>query len=405
MITRKHQYVSNKRTRNKYTNHQKIVSSQHIKILKRFWKSICKNKKEQSISTIRQLEDSDYSEIRENPMYSNIPDKIRRDFESSSQQGIRYNTTLKRGRNVAIYIAFPSKANLHTKIPIYLNNIIAWLNFISEFASSQCSQTLNIYLLLNDAKKQIPEIDTEPIDTINANTAFTTACSRVNYIFIFRREEWFKVLMHETFHCFGLDFSSSVGDESNQCILSIFPAVHPNTDIRLYETFCEMWAEIFYFMFCSFTNSAGKPVGFSKSLFIREVRREQLFSIYQSNKVLNRSGFQYRDMMQQLEKDKPQYRENTQAFSYYVLKSLMLWNIDAFLAWCVKNNGLRHIIQFDESRIPEYCEFVADLVKTDGSYKRMIERMNSPLNINIQHNNMYNMKTTMRMTITDPGWI
>jgi hypothetical protein len=349
---------------------------------------------EQTVPETTELTDADLSTIKLNPMYSHIPEEIRRDFESKIKQGIVYETTLERGRKVAIYIAFPNTAKLHKKMPTYLNNIVAWLNFISEFASSQCSQKLNIYLLLSDAKKEIPEIDAEPIDMINANTAFTTSCSPVNYIFVFRREEWFKVLMHETFHCFGLDFSSERGDESNKRILSIFPAVHPATDVRLYETFCEMWAEIFYFMFGLFNTPR-----FSGAKFIRKLQKEQLFSMHQSNKILNRSGFEYKDIQQVLPKKK--YTEKTQAFSYYVLKSLMLWNIDSFLEWCIKYNGADSPIQFDKSKIPEYCAFVEQLVKTDGSYKRMIERTNRDrINSNVD----YNANTTMRMTADDPEW-
>ena len=417
-MTRKCPKSKNNRTRKTRTL---VVSSQRVKLLKHYWKSICKNKLEQSVQETTELTDSDFSTMRGNSMYQHIPDKIRHNFESTSQQGILCKTTLKRGRKVNIYIAFSNVAKLHSKIPTYLNNIIAWLNFISEFASSQCSKTLNIFLILNDANKLIPEIDAEPIDTINANTAFTTSCSLVNSIFVFRREEWFKVLMHETFHCFGLDFSSSLGDESNKCILSIFPAINPNTDIRLYETYCEMWAEIFYFMFFQFTNSKGEYSRFSESRLIRELRREQLFSIFQSNKILKRSGFKYSDVTHIVPSGKSQYEEKTQAFSYYVLKSLMLWNVDKFLEWCIKYNNKDSIIQFDKSRIPEYCAFAEELVKTDGQYKIMAERVRP--NSAIVPRSCFaegidqrvfcdisklrgspDAKNTMRMTSNDPSW-
>jgi hypothetical protein len=398
LMTRKHFKLKNARTRHK-TQRKTVISSQHFNLLKHYWKSICKNKMEQSVQETTELTDSDFSTIRDNPMYQHIPKQIRHHFESTETHGILCKTNLKRGRNVNIYIAFTKTAKLHSKTPIYLNNIIAWLNFISEFASSHCSQKLNIFLLLNDAKKRIPEIDAEPIDVINANTAFTTACSAVNYIFVFRREEWFKVLMHETFHCFGLDFSSSFGDESNKHILSIFPAINPNTDVRLYETYCEMWAEIFYFMFCQFTKSTGECSRFSESRFIRELRREQLFSIFQSNKILNRSRFKYSDMTHSVPSGIAQYREKTQAFSYYVLKSLMLWNVDKFLEWCVKHNKKESPIQFDKSRIPEYCVFVEELVKTDRQYRIMTERTTFHKLLDTS-----NAKITMRMTANDPDW-
>ena len=253
-----------------------------------------------------------------------------------------------------------------------LTDVLTWLNFISAIASPKCSQTLHVYLLLTDAKKRIPDSDAEPIDMIHANTAFTTSCSEMNNIFLFRREEWFKVFMHETFHCFGLDFSSSVGDKSNDRILSIFPAVDPKTDIRLYETFCEMWAELFNLMFC--TCSAR----FSETRFFRHLVKEQIFSIQQSNKILKRAGYCYKDIL--TFPASPLYKENTPAFSYYVIKSIMLWNLDRFLKWCSMYSMPEHgtiPIQFHVANINRYCDLVEDMTKRDGGYERATGKYNT----------------------------
>jgi len=267
------------------------LSSKNIHFLKKSWQSICKYKAA-TCPPYNPIQDSDIQHIQETGMYPHIPGKIRQIFESSQHRGIKCETELLRGRKVAIYIASSQSIN----VDIYLNNIVAWLNFISDVASHNCAQTLNVYLLLTDAKKQLPEIDTEPIDQIHANTAFTTSCSSMNDIFVFRQEEWFKVFMHETFHCFGLDFSSSKNDESNSRILSLFPALNPSTDVRLYETFCEMWGEVFHLLFCLFTDKNGKGRPFSEAKFYKALRKEQRFSIYQSNKILRRAGYKYREL-------------------------------------------------------------------------------------------------------------
>ena len=325
-------------------------------------------------------------------MYPHIPEKIRHIFESSSHShGIKYETTLLRGRKVVIYIASPNPVDSQ----IYLNNIIAWLNFASEIASPKCAQTLHIYLLLTDAKKRLPEIDTEPIDQIHANTAFTTSCSFTNDIFVFRREEWFKVFIHETFHCLGLDFSSSTDDDSNSRILSLFPKIDPTTDIRLYETFCEMWAEVFHLLFCLFTTSNGEWLQFSEAKFYKALHKEQVFSIHQSNKILKRAGHQYKDLFlsDPLDKSK-KYKENTPAFSYYVIKSLMLWNLDRFMKWC-EPNGLQFNVS--PNGIMEYCDLVEELAKHDRGYKRMVERISNGKKREDQ-------VTTLRMTSIDTKW-
>lgn len=367
------------------------LSAKNIQLLKKSWNRICKYKSSTPTSNSNPITDTDISHIKNTGMYTHIPEKIRQIFESTKQQGIRYETILTRGRKVVIYIAAPSLLNTTT----YLNNIIAWLNFISDIASTKCAQTLHIYLLLTDAKKRLPEIDTEPIDQIHANTAFTTSCSSVNDIFVYRREEWFKVLMHETFHCFGLDFSSSIGDESNAHILSIFHQVDPKTDIRLYETFCEMWGEVFHLLFCLFTKSSGKCLPFSDAKFQKALHKEQMFSIEQSNKILRRTGYQYKEMFS-APLAKKKYTENTPAFSYYVIKSLMLFNLDRFMKWCAKySTGM---IQFRQNHIAEYCDFVEELTKRDGGYSNIVERTN------FSGSKGGEEIDTLRMTSIDPEW-
>lgn len=403
------------------------LSSQTYQILTSSWNQLCKHVVDSSESYLSvkktSLTKSDISTLQKTNMYSYIPEKIRHEFESSHQFGVKCETTLKRGRKVVIYLAIPKDEDFN--IDVSLKNMIAWLNFVSEVASSKCSQTLNIYLLLTNAKKRSPEVDTEPIDTIHANTAFTTYCLPLNDIYVFRREEWFKVFMHETFHCFGLDFSSSVGDDSNRRIISLFKAVDPNTDIRLYETFCELWAEVFYLMFCLFMDTRGKCSHFSSSKYFAALQKERRFSIYQSNKILKRAGYNYKTIFIQPLVNKPKYREKTQAFSYYVIKSLMMWNLDRFVKWCdeycgrgesdkysgreavgIQSNSREQSspefetppIQFILKNIPEYCNLVEELVETDGGYRHMTVQIITPPKIKLRG---IDLSHTLRMTSID----
>ena len=45
------------------------------------------------------------------------------------------------------------------------------------------------------------------LDQDNCNTAVTYACAIKGECLIYRKEEWFKVLIHETMHALCLDFS------------------------------------------------------------------------------------------------------------------------------------------------------------------------------------------------------
>ena len=358
------------------------------------------------------MNDAYVKQIQTNNMYEGIPNAIRNEFESTSQRGIKTEFILPRGRRVVVYIAVPAKSkDRPTDFMEYLNRILMWLHFIDEFASPKCTQTLNIYMLLTDAKKIMPKYDYDAVDIVHANTAFTTSCSINSNIFIFRREEWFKVFIHETFHCFGFDFSSSDRDISNKRILSIFPALSPDTDVRLYETSCEMWAELVHMMFCLFykpcshtTNHTHicnhKCVPFSAHAFSRILERERIFSIYQSNKLLHRAGYQYADLFAVPTRDNQHYTENTYVFSYYVIKSLMLWNLDKFMDWCVKYSNVNGYppMQFNNTHIADYCDLVLELTRNDEDYRKMTKMAKRK---NKSRANRRLPENTLRMTSID----
>jgi len=377
------------------------VSSQTLRILDRQWTRISKNMNNTDLGS-EPLNPEQVDAIKRSNMYSVVPPEIRELFEKMDCVGAYLKTDLPKDRTAHIYIVEDDKpltyedksspTNASGKYATYLRFIVAWLRYVSSIASPTCSKELHIYLLLTDAKKVLPDSHSDPVDVLHANTAFTTACSSKNTIFIFRREEWFKVLLHETFHCMGLDFSHLLdSDVSNRRILSIFPAIEPGTDIRLYETFCEMWAEIFHLMFCLFTNKHGAIQSFSSKKYASALRREQLFSIYQSNKLLKRAGYKYRELFVKPDANPP-YKENTQAFSYYVIKSILLWNVDAFVKW--SNDGSPDLIQFAPERITEYCDLVERLAKSTDYGK-----------IHTVTSKKHCLRKTMRMTAIDPVWV
>lgn len=410
-MTRRHRRdIRIHQTRNNRNIIMPPVSSRTIQVLKQSWDLICKS--DYHLPDTTQLDEKNINTIRSQPMYNYIPEEIRREFESTEQQGFKTEFALPRGRKVIIYVVLPihklspSSGKVQMDVREYVNRVIKWLYFIDRVASQQCAQTLNIYLLLTDAKKQVPIHSSVQIDMVHANTAFTTSCSPKNDIFIFRREEWFKVFMHETFHCFGLDFSAHSNSDSNKCILSIFPAIDPNIDVRLYETFCEMWAELFHMLFCLFyvpLDSYGDKLNdtclpFSKRRFIRTLSNERIFSIYQSNKLLMHSGYKYKDLFSAPKRGKSYYTEKTPAFSYYVIKSLMLWNLDMFIDWCLKyasSHNNSPPIQFKENNIAKYCDFVMELTQNDKRYRRATEQIFYP------KRRSFNIAKSLRMTSID----
>jgi hypothetical protein len=248
--------------------------------------------------------------------------------------------------------------------------IFLWLSIALQYSPKKCSQNLHIYLYFTDLEKTLPKRG-EIIKEINANTAFTTFCKPSTEITLFREEEWFKVFIHESFHCLGLDFSEFDNNGTNKKILSIFPV---SSDVRIFETYCEMWAEILNVMFMVFfsariTSSLNDSI-IEKMIHKTEllINQERIFSLFQCVKVLEFYGMDYCDLYEKNEKSHIarlyRYKENTQVLSYYILKPIYMFFVDDFIEWCIKHNN--YSLNFNKSpkllnrNMDEYCNFIQE---------------------------------------------
>ena len=290
--------------------------------------------------------------VEKNDLFNIIPHAIRTDIE------INYITA-----HLITYIINKKTVNYHIYEKTELNsrtidNMIykmnLWLSIATEQANNECSNKLDIHLFLTDHKKITPEQD-KPVDRIHANTAFTTSCSQHNRVYIYRKEEWFKVFIHETFHCLGLDFSHMDVRESNMIINNIFST--NIADIRLYESYCETWAETFNIIFIAFFKTPSKVDYTSMfELFQKMYNEELTFSIYQMISILRKQNIRYSDMIHN--GGGLSYYEKTNAFSYYIIKSINMFHMNHFITWCNKNN--KNILNFTDTQdnILKYCDFI-----------------------------------------------
>ena len=287
--------------------------------------------------------------------YNSIPELIRKNIENIKREIIfQHRFTLEIGdKTFYVFLWFPtfikttnqyqstilmSDIQIQEKVNRILQKIYIWLSIATSYINrSTCSKTVNIYLYLTDHKKMLPNSETHPILQINANTAFTTGCIHDHTnIYIYREEEWFKVLMHETMHNLGLDFIKINNEQVNHKIHQTFPI--SVSDIRLYETYAEMWANIMNILFVVyFTDTPSKkgrlPIVRWTQLFTKRLYLEQLFSLFQATKILCFHKLKYSDLF--VVEKAQLYKEETQVFCYYILKSIWLLNINSFLEFCV----------------------------------------------------------------------
>lgn len=290
--------------------------------------------------------------VDKDDLFHIIPRKIRMDIENN------YNTA-----HLLTYIIHSKVVNYHIYDKTELNSSIIdnmiykmnlWLSIAIIRANNECSNKLDIHLFLTDHKKIKPE-HKKPIDRINVNTAFTTSCSQYNRVCIYRKEEWFKVFIHETFHCLGLDFSHMDTSRSNIIINNMFST--DIDDIRLFESYCETWAETFNIIFIAFLKTPSKVDYESMFEIFQKMYNEELtFSIYQMVTILNQQNIRYIDLIRS--NVGVTYNEKTNAFSYYVIKSIIMFHMNHFLTWCNNNNtNIIHFTQTQEN-ISKYCDFI-----------------------------------------------
>jgi len=219
------------------------------------------------------------------------------------------------------------------KLSRWIDHVERWLHVALKQPSTGCDRhKIRAHFLMTPLEKYVPSSKEHIVNQQNANTAFTYSCSRNNKIVIFRKEDWFKTFLHETFHCFGLDFSGHPSaNKYNSRIAQLYPGADPTTDFRIYESYCEVWAQVINHLF-----ALGPKSSVNSDAFIKPLRKDTAFVVYQMQKYLQIYGMSYDSLLDKTN-TQPKYREDTNVFSYYVLRSCLLWNLDAFLQFCLKN--------------------------------------------------------------------
>jgi len=251
----------------------------------------------------------------------------------------------------------------------YIEKILVWLYIVNEHSSKKCSKKIVVYLYFTSLTKVLPKSNLNYLSEINVNTAFTYTCNTDSEIVVFRKEEWFKVFIHESFHNFALDFSDMNNEECKNKILSIF---NVKSDVNLYEAYTEFWAEMMNTMFCSFYLVKHKQyhLGLNEFLFNCDffINFERTYKLFQMIKTLNFMGLTYKDLYSNDHHSelmrKTLYREKSNVLSYYIITTVMMNNYQGFLSWCNLNNFT--LLQFKKTNanVNKFCKFIEKNYKT-----------------------------------------
>jgi hypothetical protein len=324
-----------------------------------------------------------------------VPHHIKKYIHHKSLFYIRYQFSLL-DREIIIHFVTESDGNIQI-YNNYVKRMLMWLYILNNQSQNKmCSRILNIYIYFSTTTKELPKIKDYILDESNVNTAYTYACKEDNIIVIYRKEEWFKVFIHETFHSFGLDFASMDSFPSRECILDIF---NVNSEVNLFEAYSEFWARIMNSLFVSYFHCNKSQNDFlTKCEFF--IYLERIYSFFQMIKVLRYMKITYTDLFSTISSVKLKYREKSNVLSYYVITNILMYFYQTFISWCITNNGSNHFMHFKKQveLQNKMCLFIRQNYKTNLFLENILCMENTILELTDLH---YNIKNNLRMTICE----
>ena len=338
-LTQNSKKIMNFFLKKKYLKVNEPLTKNTQTILKRFYKEINQSNKNAETLLMREgyrLSIERITTIAEIPRpklfnASSFPKEVRKHIDETMQMCFSYTFSLfNRELKVKFIVEEPNAELLVHVYNDYVKKVLVWFNFINKYAiEKQCSKSITVYIYLTSLKKELPQSNIHILEENNVNTAFTYTCQINSEIVIFRKEEWLKVLMHETMHNLALDFSDMNYKEVDSRIIQLFPSLDDN--LKNYEFFLQF---------------------------------EKAFGIFQMVKTLNFMGLEYQDLYSDDIKSKIMrrtlYKEKSNILSYYVIRVILLNNWQDFLKWCSIHNNSSSLIQFKKTseNMEAYFEFI-----------------------------------------------
>jgi hypothetical protein len=250
----------------------------------------------------------------------------------------------------------------------YVDNMLLWLHLSNKHTADTCANKLVIFVYLTSLEKNVPKTENTVISPNHVNTGVTTSCPLNGEIAIYRIEEWFKVFIHESIHTLGLDFSRMREKVSEDKMRETF---YIPTPILLFEAYTEFWARVMNTLIVSFRWSEGESTSF---LLFADflLAYERVHCVFQMNKLLTHMKLKYTDLYTN-HTLLDTYREETNAFVYYVITAILMSNYPEFIQWCSNNHT--HLMQFkltEENQLA-FCEYI----KTHFNTKMMLRMVKS----------------------------
>lgn len=299
---------------------------------------------------------------------------------------ILYNVTYK---NIQISLTiFNNSPNFSRKeLEIILKRTI----IMAELKQKQTNRSrvnINMVLIMSRKKKLI-NMDGKTLGPNEINSGVSTYSENENdtKVVIYRKEEINKLIIHELIHNLKLDFVFIDYDMFHR-----FVNINPDTIITFNESYTEIMACIINSIICSYEFKNKK----NRKLACQFINYELCFNLFQVSKILVNYGFNHAGDFFCKHKDN-RYKQNTNVFSYFIIKTGLLLNIEHFLDFIFANDFLEQPISKNYSKKQEYIKLVINSI-LDEKYQNSIDVFMKNI---IHSKQIKKLSETLRMTIIE----
>jgi len=278
--------------------------------------------------------------------------------------------------NLELMIFTNKDYNNLEKYDSYIEKSITFLIFLFSFIKNKKPSSITYYLYLTKFKKKLPKNQKVILCGTNCNTGVTYGCAENGRVLIYREEEWFKVLIHETFHMLCLDFNNMHLDKFNDEVRRM---ININSEYNLFESYTEFWATYLNSVYCA-TVLTGTTLCEKDFILYFDfcINYEKTFALFQCVKVLKHMGLSYDNLVSTDEISKSlknlYYKENTNVFAYYIIKTVILYFNDEFILWCKKNNSDIFNFTKNTDSLNKFLYFIKQKIN-DVKFKTKIKKM------------------------------
>lgn len=263
-------------------------------------------------------------------------------------------------RKISLYISDYKKKN-YKKIIEKIKNI---LFFVTKYVDEDCVKKLNIHLYLTNQKKELPS--DQSIKEKNINSAFTYTkydeCIDDNHVYVYRKEEIVRALIHELMHAFNLEKKFRIDIRYNDELNKLFNI--ENSNLLLEEMLAETYASILNLVFSEKISTVNKESFVKSYMKIYYIERDYL--LFQCVKLLKLLKIKYEDLLNIGGIEKINLKTDTNVFSYIFLKAMLFIDLekvfevcygDKKLIGCEKTDKFYEIIK-DKYRSEEFMRYL-----------------------------------------------